>query len=251
MPFMFFHLVVFQRDRVPTLTCNMYAPLHRYTPFVFTRRGVMPSECVRVQSQRVYHVRACAGVVCARPKGEGKQKGNWRRRRRRRGAAVRKSFVWAARGTHCGRKGFFDDDTQHRINGSSALPSVRPRKYASTSWRHRRRHFRRNWPHHQPRAVTKQPPPSMSLPLPMPPTTKPSKTMNKKMLDVDALSAMFVYNSITYLSYHGCSFVYTLDTIWRGGSEHDGIQHRRHTAVQWSIQYWGNTSPVPTPPFRK
>jgi len=129
-------------------------------------------------SRSVYITCVRVRAVHMRLRGEGKQKETGGG-----GAAVRQ-FRRVLCGRHvghiAGERGFL---MTTRSIGSMVPPpsSVRPRKYASTSWRHRRRHFRRNWPHHQPRAVTKQPP-WMLLLLPMPPTTKPSKTMNKKCL---------------------------------------------------------------------
>lgn len=118
-----------------------------------SRECVHPGPYIHVVST----ARVCV-CVCARGR---KTKGN----RCGGGAAGRKSLVcvggtWASTRA----KGVFDDDTQHRINGSPhrcrrpsahARVNIRIHVMTSPTTTTIRRYFRRNnWPHHRPPAKT-------------------------------------------------------------------------------------------------
>jgi len=156
--FRFSPFVFLQGTRVPTLTCR-----HVYTSVSTPQRNAgLVWECSRSVYITCVRACACAGVYV---RGR-KTKGN---RRRRRGSLEEFCVggTWAtlrAKGVFWWRHAASDQWFLRR-------PSVRPRKYASTPWRHRQRHFRRNWPHHQPRRVEQL--------LSMPPTKKHPKITKK------------------------------------------------------------------------
>lgn len=130
---MFSHLVVFQRDRVPTLTCNMYAPLYRYNAVrIYT--PWCNAERVRESAVAESISRAC---VCGRSMRDRKAKDNKKETDGGGDGAAVRQFGRVLCGRHvghiAGERGF---SMTTRSIGSMAPPHCGPYARVNT---HRRR----------------------------------------------------------------------------------------------------------------
>jgi len=170
-------------SRIPTLTCT-----YVYIIRPFPRPSVMPGEC---ESAVGAYNNTCVRVrACIREGKENKRKpAEAAPRRGKFGEEFCVGGTWAtlrAKGVFWWRHAASDQWFLRR-------PSARPRKYASTSWRHRRRHFRRNWPHHRPRRVE-----ATATAAATAADASHDETFEEneeKMLVVDAFSATYTYNT--------------------------------------------------------